>query len=55
MDNSHANEAIRCTVQQCKNHCSTKDYCSLNVIQVGTHECNPTQEQCTDCMSFEKK
>lgn len=55
MDNSYANESIKCTVYQCKNHCSSKDNCSLNYIQVGTHECNPTVDQCTDCMSFEKK
>lgn len=55
MNNSYANEAIKCTVQQCKYHCNVKDYCSLNSIQVGTHECNPTQKQCVDCMSFEKK
>ena len=39
MDNSYANESIKCTVYQCKNHCSSKDNCSLNCIQVGTHEC----------------
>ncbi|MEE1056981.1 MAG: DUF1540 domain-containing protein [Acutalibacteraceae bacterium] len=55
MDNSYANQSIKCSVTQCKHHCNAKDYCSLNCIQVGTHECNPTQEQCTDCMSFEKK
>lgn len=55
MDNSYANQSIKCSVTQCKHHCDAKDYCSLNCIQVGTHECNPTQEQCTDCMSFEKK
>jgi hypothetical protein len=50
-----ANKAIACTVGQCKNHCEGENYCSLNQIQVGTHEANPTVDQCTDCMSFEKK
>jgi hypothetical protein len=50
-----ANESIKCTVQQCAHHCETKDYCSLSAIQVGTHEMNPTQCQCTDCNSFELK
>ncbi len=50
--NCKANEAIKCTVTQCAHHCSSKDYCSLNSIQVGTHETNPTQVQCTDCNSF---
>ena len=53
MDHCKANESIRCSVVQCKNHCDTKDYCALESITVGTHEANPTQKQCTDCMSFE--
>ncbi len=52
MDNCHKNTAIRCTVSQCANHCSTSDYCSLDAISVGTHEANPTQCKCTDCESF---
>ena len=44
--------AIRCTVQQCKNHSSSADYCSLDSITVGTHAHNPTVDQCTDCKSF---
>ncbi len=50
-----ANHSIHCTVTSCNYHCSCEDYCSLDSIQVGTHECNPTQDQCTDCMSFKKK
>lgn len=53
--NCTANHAIECTVKQCAHHCDTENYCSLNKILVGTHEANPTVEQCTDCMSFEKK
>lgn len=55
MDNSYANQSIKCTVTQCKNHCDTENYCSLNCITVGTHESNPTMDQCTDCKSFEVK
>ena len=47
--NCHANKSIECTVVSCAN------YCSLDKILVGTHECNPTVDQCTDCMSFRKK
>lgn len=54
-NNCKANECIKCTVQQCAHHCDTKDYCSLPSIQVGTHEMNPTMDQCTDCKSFELK
>lgn len=47
-----ANQSIKCSVQQCANHCKTKNYCALECIQVGTHELNPTMDQCTDCQSF---
>ena len=50
-----ANRSIHCTVTSCQNHCSCEDYCSLDSIQVGTHECNPAKDQCTDCLSFRKK
>lgn len=50
-----ANRCIACTVEQCTHHCSSENYCSLDKIQVGTHESNPTVKQCTDCMSFELK
>lgn len=53
--NCHANHCIACTVTQCKYHCDTENYCSLEKIQVGTHEADPTVKQCTDCMSFAKK
>ncbi|MBQ5597277.1 MAG: DUF1540 domain-containing protein [Clostridia bacterium] len=50
-----ANKCIHCTVSNCKHHCQSEDYCSLDSIMVGTHECNPTMEQCTDCKSFDLK
>ena len=55
MDTSKANECIKCTVSQCRYHCTDKNYCSLDCIQVGTHEMNPTMDQCTDCQSFALK
>lgn len=48
------NQTIKCTVDQCKHHEKTENYCSLNAITVGTHEANPSTDQCTDCLSFEK-
>ena len=51
----NANSSIKCTVTQCKNHADNSNFCALNSITVGTHESNPTQYQCTDCMSFERK
>ena len=51
----HANKCIECTVQQCAHHCAGSDYCSLDHIVVGTHEENPTVNECTDCKSFCRK
>jgi hypothetical protein len=53
--NCHANKSIECTVAQCAYHCDQENYCSLDRILVGTHEANPTMDQCTDCKSFRKK
>ncbi|MBQ7329381.1 MAG: DUF1540 domain-containing protein [Oscillospiraceae bacterium] len=50
-----ANKSIECTVQQCANHCADSNYCALDRILVGTHEANPTADQCTDCKSFRMK
>ena len=52
MNCSSPNKSIKCTVQQCAYHSNRENYCSLDCITVGTHELNPTVEQCTDCMSF---
>lgn len=49
------NESIKCTVAQCAHHAGAKNFCSLQSIQVGTHEANPTMDQCTDCQSFKLK
>ena len=49
------NQAIQCTVEQCKHNCGTSQYCNLQAIRVGTHEQNPTMCECTDCQSFEYK
>ena len=51
----HANHCISWTVKSCAHHCSCDDYCSLDKIQVGTHEHHPAMDECTDCQSFEKK
>ena len=47
-----SNKCIACTVTQCAYHCKGENYCSLNMIRVGTHEANPTEPKCTDCQSF---
>ena len=53
--NCHANKCVECTVQECANHCTGENYCTLDKILVGTHESNPTVDQCTDCKSFRRK
>ena len=53
--NTNENKAIRCSVTQCANHSARGSYCSLDNIQVGTHEPAPSQCQCIDCLSFIKK
>ncbi len=49
------NQTIKCTVQQCTHNDCQEQYCTLDSIMVGTHELNPTVDQCTDCKSFQKK
>ena len=52
---THVNKCIECTVTQCKYHSDSENYCSLDKIQVGTHEKDPTVPSCTDCNSFAPK
>ena len=49
------NPSIKCNVTSCKYNMDSEHYCTLDCIQVGTHEKNPTVPECTDCMSFVKK
>ena len=49
------NESIACTINNCRYHAQAEDYCTLDKIQVGTHESNPTSKECTDCDSFDYK
>ncbi|MBQ7950205.1 MAG: DUF1540 domain-containing protein [Clostridia bacterium] len=53
--NNQANHSIKCTVQQCRHHCNSENYCTLDCVSIGTHEADPTMDQCTDCKSFAKK
>ena len=53
--NLNCNKSIECTVVSCKHHSCEADYCALDKIRIGTHECDPSKSQCTDCLSFEMK
>ncbi|MBR5088554.1 MAG: DUF1540 domain-containing protein [Ruminiclostridium sp.] len=55
MSTERANKCIGCSVTNCAHHCCDSDFCSLDRIQVGTHETDPTMDQCTDCQSFKMK
>lgn len=55
MDCNKANHSIKCTVDQCQYHCGTENYCTLNTVDIGTHEANPTKTECVDCESFKCK
>ncbi|HBB29881.1 MAG TPA: DUF1540 domain-containing protein [Clostridiales bacterium] len=49
------NSSIKCSVQQCRFNDNSEEYCTLDMIKVGTHETNPTVVECTDCQSFKVK
>ena len=53
--NCTPNKSIKCDVTNCAHHCGPEDYCSLSCVHIGTHEANPTLDQCTDCKSFKKR
>ncbi len=52
---AHNNHSIECSIYSCANHSKSENFCALNKIKVGTHESNPTEIECTDCQSFERK
>ncbi len=49
------NKSISCSVTQCANHAEKENYCALEQVVIGTHEANPTMDECVDCRSFRAK
>lgn len=47
-----ANRHIGCNVNNCAYHCKDCNCCTLDHIEVSSHETNPTKAECTDCRSF---
>lgn len=47
------NSSIKCSVNECKYHANSENYCTLNEIEVGKHELKADSKKCTDCNSFE--
>ncbi len=49
------NNSIGCNVNECQYHAKSKNFCTLEHIEVVKHH-NPAQTQeCTDCGSFKKE
>ena len=53
MNNSKANNSIKCSVSSCAHHNSAQSACNLSSIQVGC--CGPSTKECacTECASYE--
>lgn len=49
---SEDNKKIGCSVTNCAHHSDDCNCCTLDKIEIGTHEGNPTKCECTDCKSF---
>jgi hypothetical protein len=49
------NSNIHCTVKQCAYNLESEDYCTLDMVKIGTHESDPKVPECTDCNSFVKR
>ncbi len=47
-------QKIKCTIKECEHHEEVNN-CKLSEINIGTHEVNPTEIECTDCQSFKLK
>ncbi|MEE1279561.1 MAG: DUF1540 domain-containing protein [Oscillospiraceae bacterium] len=51
--NNTPNKSIYCTVEQCKFNSKKENFCTLDQVNIGTHEKDPTVPECVDCKSFE--
>lgn len=49
------NPNIHCTVEQCAHNLCTEQFCTLDQVQIGTHEADPSVKECVDCNSFKKR
>lgn len=46
------NPGVQCSVEQCRYN-DHKEYCTLDVIKIGSHNGHVRSEEATDCQSFE--
>ncbi len=49
------NCSINCSVKQCAHNMESENFCTLESINVGTHEPDPKVPECVDCNSFTKR
>ncbi|MHC1683598.1 MAG: DUF1540 domain-containing protein [Clostridiaceae bacterium] len=49
------NDSIGCIVTECEYHANSKNYCTLNHIDVVKHEPSAKTVECTDCGSFKRQ
>ena len=54
MMNQKKNPNIHCTVEQCRHNLCSEQFCTLDMVNIGTHESNPSVKECVDCNSFIK-
>ena len=52
LNNKEKNSSIQCTVDDCKYHASSADYCTLSSIRVSKTGDNPRNSHDTECDSF---
>lgn len=50
-----SNPCIACSVDDCRHHCKSEDYCTLDKIKVDKSEDNTNKNEDTNCRSFEVK
>ncbi len=55
MMNQKKNPNIHCTVEQCRHNLCSEQFCTLDMVNIGTHESNPSVKECVDCNSFIKR
>jgi len=53
MDEKHVNASIGCDVKDCRYHCQSRQYCSLDSIHVANQNGAAHRAQDTVCGSFE--
>lgn len=49
------NPHIHCTVSQCEHNLCSAQFCTLDQVQIDTHESDPSVKECVDCASFRKR